>query len=578
MQELQTVHSFALAGTLVIASGGGCARGVVGPPEPIGITVAEASRFLTRATYGPSPDGVDELLATGYSAWIDAQIATEPSLLAPALLEIGCSIVQPEFDGYDECDFIDPHISALDLTWWEHSVYGDDQLRQRVALALSEILVVSFNNAVLAEFPVLLADYYDTLAVGAFGSYRDLLEDVTLHPAMGIYLSMLGNRKLDPIAGTRPDENYARELMQLFSIGLVRLDATGVPLLDADGATIPTYDQDDIEELARVLTGWTFGTPDPKTSSLEEFQNVEPLMAPMEPWPAFHDDGSKLVLDDVFVPAGLAPEDELDLVLDALASHPNVAPFMSRQLIQRLVTSNPSPDYVARVVAVWNDDGTGTSGNLARVVRAILLDQEALDGTQVHPEFGKVREPLLRATALWRAFEAWPIDDIEAPAVFEEFDGLEAVGQKALYAPSVFNFFSPSYSTTELMGQGLVGPELQISTHATLTQQADFLQSLIFGNNSVVLESGGLEMLDPALPVLEIEPLLDLAADVEVLVDWIDQRLFGGTMSTPTRDGLSSLLEGIGLEEGEEGTPPGLERVLVALSTAVSTPDYLVQK
>ncbi|MEO0649074.1 MAG: DUF1800 domain-containing protein [Planctomycetota bacterium] len=560
-----------LAATLILPAcgpGGSTQANGLSTPTPLPITEADATRFLARASFGATGAASSELRALGYARWIERQQGLPVTELLPGLLELGCSfVVDPDC----EEDNIDPHIDLLNRLWWGHAVYADDQLRQRVAFALSEIFVVSFFNAELAEYPTMLADYYDALARGAFGNYRDLLETITLHPAMGIYLSMIRNRKEDPVAGTRPDENYAREVMQLFSIGLVRLDANGQPLLDPlSGATVPTYDQHDITELARVFTGWTFASEETPSASLDAFTGLAPSVLPMQAWPAFHDDGAKLILDDVFVPAGLNPADELDLALDALANHPNVGPFLSRQLIQRLVTSNPSPAYIGRVAAVWADDGAGQRGNLAAVVCAILLDGEAL-ASGSDPSFGKVREPVQRVTALWRAFDGELLPGSDA---FGGFDAQENLGQQALYSPSVFNFFSPSYATTALAQQGLVGPELQIMTHATLTSQSGFLTELVFEGNSAVVEAGS----EWGLPVLQVGELQSLAGNVPALLSHLDTHLLGGTLSGPTRDALAAYLEGIDLASGDPGVPDGLERALIALATLIDTPDYLVQK
>ena len=267
--------------------------------------------------------------------------------------------------------------------WFDNTLNGSDQLRQRVAWALSQIFVVSQVGA-LQNLPNATADFYDMLARDAFGDYRKLLEDVTLHPAMGVYLSMLGNQKA--VAGTnlRPDENYAREVMQLMSIGLVELNIDGSVKLDGGGQPVPTYDQSIIEGFARVFTGWNWSCQ--STLPNCTFTNVRPQLAPvagynqvlpMKLFAAQHETGTKKLLSGLTLPAGQTGEKDLQDALDNIAAHPNVAPFLSKQLIQKLVTSNPSAAYVQRVAQVFNNDGTGRRGNLGAVVRAILMDAEA---------------------------------------------------------------------------------------------------------------------------------------------------------------------------------------------------------
>lgn len=559
-----------LAGLMALlqaCSGGGGPAGPATPPDngtPPSMSALDASRFLHRASFGASKASIESLQALDYDGWIDAQIALPASLMKPELIELGCPQVLP--DGELGCEFIDPHIELRDQLWWNHAVFAPDQLRQRVGFALSEIFVVSIFNAELAEYPVLIADYYDTLVSGAFGNYRDLLEEITLHPAMGIYLSMRGNRKEDPIAGTRPDENYARELMQLFSIGLVQLDAGGSPVLGADGQPVPTYTQEDIEELARVLTGWTWATNEPKTADLEQFQDLEPTFGRMQPWPAFHDSGAKTIVGGVAIPGNQTPEQDLAMALDALFHHANAGPFFARQLIQRLVTSNPSAEYVARVAAVFSDDGAGVRGNLEAVVRATLLDPEALAPPADPLTFGKLREPLMRATALWRAFGTPPL---QTP--WSDFIGGEYLGQQALYSPSVFNFFSPSYSTSGLAAEGLVAPELQISTHATLSSAADFLATAAFDGNSLF---EGID--DWTLPVLEFDELLAVAPDASALLALIEERLIGHAFPPGTRAALQAYVDEQKLDSGE--FEPGYERVLNTLVVVLVSPDFLVQK
>ena len=372
------------------------------PAHAAPVDRSEAFRFLQQATFGPTKADIDRLVALGdssvaYSRWIDEQMAIAPSLLLPVLLAKRASGVRgPELN------------NARQDAWFRNTVLGPDQLRQRVAFALSEIMVVSQRGA-LNERQFALADYYDVLARNAFGNFRQLTEQVTLHPAMGVYLSMLGNRKPDPALNIRPDENYARELMQLFTIGLVQLNPDGTIQTDGLGQPIPTYDQSVIEGFANVFTGWNYSGG---TSFSTAIVNHITQTRPMQAYPEEHSPLAKRLLDYPGVvtnelPPNQTPAQDLAAALDNVFNHPNVAPFIARRLIQRLVASNPSAGYVARVAAVFANDGTGKRGQLNSVVRAILLDPEARPNlATANDATGKLKEPLLRLIQLWRAYNA----------------------------------------------------------------------------------------------------------------------------------------------------------------------------
>lgn len=529
---------------------------------------AKAVRFLTQATFGPTSESIRAVRQAGLAGWLDEQMAIPATVGVPALAELGCFAEQ---QGVDDCPddgrLEEPHRERMEL-WWQHVLFGRDELRQRVAFALSEIFVVSERSDVLANFPLLLQDYYDTLARGAFGTYRDLLESVTLHPAMGLYLSMVKNPKPDPDLGIRPDENYAREVMQLFSIGLVLLNPDGSPLLDEDGDAIPTYDQDVIQGMAHAFTGWNFAGVD--APHLGAWIWAEPKIGDLEPWDEHHDQHPKRLVTGVETSGGESAEEDMALVLDLLAGHPNVGPFLGRRLIQRLVTSNPTPAYIARVSAVFDDDGAGVRGNLAAVVRAILLDPEARRGHLDLPEtFGKVREPLLRLTALWRAFGVeLQGERVEFPWIAYVFD------QAPMSAPSVFNFFQPDFAPPGPVGDaGLVAPEMQITTHTFVTRVSTFLgylaHAFFVGTDCEDCEE---------LPLLDFAFEASLASNAGALVDHLDARLLGGTMSAEMRTALVDYLRGIPLTEDDPERPRGTTRVREAVNLVVASPEFAVQK
>jgi hypothetical protein len=370
-----------------------------------------AARFLIQGTFGAQADGIAVVQALGYEGWIEQQLALPASHHLPLVLTGRRS------------DPTTPYPSSLTFNaWWRQSVTAPDQLRQRIAFALSEIMVTS-ENGVLMNNARALSAYYDVLLDNVFGNFRQLLEAVALSPAMGMYLNMQGNDKGNLVTGIHPNENFAREVMQLFSIGLYRQWPDGTLILDSQGNLIPTYNQNVIMGLASVFTGWTFYQTNLANGRLPtKFNPSANYINPMVLVPTHHDLGTKLLLDNVMLPQAWGTQTnsanpdfdaygrhDLEAALDSICNNQNVGPFICRQLIQRLVTSNPSRDYLYRVVQVFNDNGQGIRGDLGAVVKAILLDYEARSSTMIsQPTFGKQREPLLRATALARAFPAPP--------------------------------------------------------------------------------------------------------------------------------------------------------------------------
>ncbi|MBB5206826.1 DUF1800 domain-containing protein [Chiayiivirga flava] len=409
-------------------------------------TAADASRFLQQATFGATEADIAALQGQRYADWIDAQLALPMTPVLDYMKVHDESPADPAIDFW-----------VFTQAWFDNALSAPDQLRQRVAFALSQILVVSERGNNLANDGLVLGAYYDILLRNGLGNYRDLLQDVTLSPAMGRFLSMYRNRKPDPANNIRPDENFAREVLQLFSLGLVKLNRDGTPLI-VGGDTVPTYDEQVVRGFAHVFTGWG--------CEGFEFENAQATCsteAPMRAFEAYHDRSEKHLFDGIVLPANRDAAVDLDAALDAIFAHPNLAPFVSRQLIQRLVTSNPSPQYIDRVAAVFENDGNGERGNLAAVVRAILLDDEArLGHVRNAATFGKVREPLLRLTQVWRGLDVSWLQDRMFP---DDIDIHLRYNQSPLAAPSVFNFFSPSYTPGGALGeQGLVAPELQAIT------------------------------------------------------------------------------------------------------------------
>ena len=514
------------------------------PPPPIPITKAEAFQFLNQTTFGALEAEANRVIAMRHEAWIDDQMMKPASLNLPFLRLL--PIVQPL--GLMNADRVD--------IWFRNALHGDDQLRQRVAFALSEIFVVSQLGA-LNDAPFSTASYYDLLVENAFGNYRDLIQKVTLHPAMGVYLSMLSNEKPDVANNIRPDENYARELMQLFSIGLVELNQDGSRRLDDQGRVIPTYDQSIIEGFAHVYTGWTYANTtrfrDPQRSLHGEIQ-------PMVLWPAYHDTGAKKVLNGVTIPAGQSGAQDLSDALNNIFNHPNVGPFIAIRLIHRLVTSNPSPGYIARVAAVFNDNGFGERGDLGAVVKAILLDGEARPASRMDLD-GKIKEPLLRLTQLWRAYDAQSRSGRYAYDFAYFF-----LGQGPLQAPHVFNFFSPFYAPPgEIRDSSLVAPELEIATEYLNTYVTNYMFGQTFGLNST-----NQNLRDDDV-YIDFESEMLIAANIDQLIDTVAGKLLGGEISDTLRNEIAGMLALV----------PETETVLRSAETIyfiVTSPEYAYQR
>lgn len=507
----------------------------------------DAARLLNQASFGPSEAAIEQVVELGREQWIDWQIELPASSQVDYLTNL-----QSTFS-------VDEEISRMHRVeaWWNIALRGDDQLRQRVAFALSEIFVISEKSNFFEEY-FGIANYYDLLAKHAFGNYRELLEAVTLSPMMGMYLSMLGNEKPNSERNIRPDENYAREVMQLFSIGLVELNQDGSAKLDEAGNTIPTYDQSTIEGFAHVYTGWHFNGTTENTWWYwwDNYDAVKPMQAVQ----ARHDTGSKKLLNGVVLPANQSAELDLTQALDNIFLHDNVAPFISKQLIQRLVSSNPSADYIARISTVFNDNGEGVRGDLGAVVKAILMDDEAQNGHVNFPNvFGKLREPILKATHLWRAFKAYSPNDRYQQGYPDYF-----FNQAPLAAPSVFNFFSPSFSPPGVIAeQGLVAPEFQITTENYAIRTSNFFAYSALWSHT---PNGDVEQV-----ILDFSEEIALDNDIEDLLEHLNILLMAGGMTDEMREILTDMHN-----ENVYGQPS--ERVADLVFLIMNSPQYSVQK
>jgi len=417
-----------------------------------------AARFLQRATFGPTETSIARLRELGYNAWIAEQIQMPATFMLPVTRRHN----PPRWG---------EHVNS----WQVIATNAEDQLRQRVAFSLSQFFVVSDQSGLGGE-QAALSNYYDILIANSFGNFRQLMELVTLSPIMGDYLSMKGNQKPNPEKGIRPDENYARELLQLFSIGLVQMETDGTVALDEFDVPRPTYDQQTIEAFAHVFTGWHF-----KDVENWNYPKVTDWYSPMEAYQERHDTGEKTLLNGTVLPSGQSAEQDLHDALNNIFNHPNVGPYFAKHMIRQLVTSNPSSEYIERVAETFNDDGSGTRGNISAVVVATLLDQEALTGHLDDPEtFGKLREPLVRLISLWRAFDGNP-DHPEFSYGWLK----NRLNQAPLQSPSVFNFFSPSFSQGgDIRDMNMKSPEFQIHNESSIIDITSAMLAHSIWNNT----------------------------------------------------------------------------------------------
>ncbi|RSF01316.1 DUF1800 domain-containing protein [Achromobacter aegrifaciens] len=501
-------------------------------------TPGQASRFLAQATFGPTPAEIDAVVRDGYAAWLDAQLAMPPS--------------QTHFDWLlqqrkNTEEFKGNGINApLESTLWRKFISAPDQVRTRVAFALSEIFVVGVSS-ITASWPLFgAAGFMDLLAEHALGNYQQLLTAVTRNLSMGCMLTYRGNRKEDPKTGRHPDENYAREVMQLFSIGLLELEPDGAKRM-VNGAPVETYTNADVQGLAKGFTGWDINGPE---------TDVEFHRRPMALNNALHSLAEKRFLGAV-VPAGTDGHLSLKRAMEVICAHPNVGPFIGTQLIQRLVTSNPSRAYVARVSAAFNDDGSGKRGNLKAVVRAGLLDPEARNPDLAAPGWGKVREPIVRFAAWARAFGA--TSNNGAWAMPDTTDNTIRLAQSPMRSASVFNFFRPRYvpPVTELARRNLVAPELQITDETSIAGYLNFL--------AIYVDRGWEDLQTPYAAEIA------LAQDPSALVARVALLLAGDAYSAETAGSIARAVAPI-----PAGRPRA--RVRAAIMLVAASPAYLGQK
>jgi hypothetical protein len=513
------------------------------PPPPEPATTGDIVRFLEQSTWGPTPDLVEHVRQVGFDAFLteqfEAPASSYPSL--PAVLTTRDEATCPSGSACQRDNYT---LYLLQNQFFRNGLYGQDQLRQRVAFALHQIIVVSGADISL---PFWYAPYLQILDRHAFGSYRNLLYDITLNPAMGNYLDVTGNTR------TRPNENYGREVLQLFSIGTFKLNPDGTQQTDGAGQPVPTYSQTDVSNFARVFTGWVrAAAPGP---------GILNYLDPMVANEGQHDVAAKALLNGVELPPNQTTAKDTSDAIDNIADDPSIGPYISKSLIQHLVTSNPSPAYVARVTAVFNNDGSGSRGNLRAVVRAILLDTEARGDAKTDPSYGRLRHPAQLILNLGRAFNARSRD------LTAESDGVlngqaVSMGMDIFRPPSVFSYFSPFNGVPG--GGGLRGPEFGLLSTATALTRANVINTLVFSGVNVGTNA-------PNGTALDFSALQALASNPTALVDSLNVLLLHGTMSNEMRSSIVGAVNAVAATNT-------LKRARTAVYLVATSSQYQVER
>jgi uncharacterized protein (DUF1800 family) len=566
---------------------------------------AAASRFLSQSTLGHNLGAIQEVTDVGIEKWLDTQLALPNSFRTQTYL---AQLHQMMVDSLKAKNPANTYTLAnvyvgnvhFDASWFQGAMTAPDAVRWRVAWALSELFVVSRVSA-FDDNPYALSSYYDLLLDNCLGNYRTLLEKITYHPAMGVYLTFMNNHATDSTAKVYPDENYARELMQLFSIGLYKLNPDGTEMRDADNQLIPTYNNNDIAGLAKVFTGLSWGDSqylgDRDKSKWSytlpmKFFPIDSSDAKKNPWKTKprivngHEPGTKTFLGST-IPTRPVLQSEQDIqdALTILFNHPNVGPFVARRLIQRLVTSNPSPAYIQRIATVFNNNGSGVRGDLKAVVRAILLDTEARDcrAEQSNHAAGALREPLLRYMNLMRGLPLTTQGGVYRNVMVDLYNRIE---QKALNSPSVFNFFQPDFQPDgELKNEGKFAPEFQLVNSQTITSYVNALNQWLINDDPT--EFWG--FFDGETYKPDQDPKFNLTGDyaftsndkIPQLLDKYNLVFTGGKLTLKTLELIRAMVIKMPYSEDANGVPntdAAFRRVRLMLVLIMSSPDYLIHR
>ena len=538
----------------------------------------EASRFLLQAQFSASDAEIQAVRSQGYAPWLTEQFNAAPGMTGFAWLDSrGYDAVQNATRYYDNS-------YPGDYMLWNQLLTSTDAVRKRMTLALSEFFVVSLTGLDFSWRSHAIAAWWDILGANVLGNFRKLLEDVTLNAAMGAYLNTKGNLKENAATNRVPDENYGREVMQLFTLGLHQLNLDGSEKRAADGSKLDSYSQSDISNLARVFTGWDFDQTQ-NVTILEPVQNrTIPNTAftrlPMRLNPANHSTlGSSFL--GVTVPAGSDGVAALKIALDTLFNHPNVGPFFGKQMIQRLVTSNPSPAYVARVASAFNNNGAGVRGDLKAVFSAVLLDAEARGPAGLTLSgFGKLREPIIRFVQWGRSFGitsargSWKIGDLSNPAT--------QLGQSPLRSPSVFNFFRPGYvpPSTALSASQTPAPEFQLVNESSVGGYLNYMQGVIRNGvfvNAPDLPNNASSAANGFDITASYSAELALVADASALVGRLNLLLCAGQLSPANQSLIVNALNATPITVSSSDSARR-DRVAAAVFLVMASADYLIQK
>jgi uncharacterized protein (DUF1800 family) len=489
-------------------------------------TAGDAVRFLEQTSFGPTEAAIQEVMQKGARLALEEQFARPVSSLG-TFTDIdpdprkGCpDNAQPT---PEICYRENYTVQPLQRRFFQNAVSGSDQLRQRVAFALSQILVISGTEL---ETMHGIGIYQRMLLANAFGNFRDILTEVTLSPAMGEFLDLVNNPKPDPARNIEPNENYARELLQLFSVGEYELNDDGTRKRDIAGSAIPAYDQDTVENLARALTGWTYP---PRAGVASRFPNPPHYVGRMVPIAAQHDTGQKVLFGTQVIPAGQTAQQDVDSALNIIFNNPNTAVFVSRQLIQHLVTSNPSPAYVSRVVAAFRNNGAGVRGDMKAILRAILLDPEARGDVKTAADYGKLREPVLQLTGVMRALNG------ASDGVYLLGQSTN-MGQNVYQAPSVFSFYPPNYPAP---GTTIDGPPFKLMLTGTILNRANFVDRIVNGDAIAADDS----VAGATGTRIDLASFQSAAANPDQLIDRFNRIFLHDTLSPQARQAVRTAIE-----------------------------------
>ncbi len=534
----------------------------------------EASRFLSQAGFGASKEDIESLaLDLDFEAWVNNQYNLPISLYSTKLDEIWAEVVQGKLDsGVPEEDIYGPEAVHFNYVWWQNVMDGEDQLRQKTVNTLSEIIVVSVHSQIWG-FAEGLASFNDIFANHAFGNYKDIMQEVSLHPVMGYYLSHLDNPKENIEENIHPDENYAREIMQLFTIGLYELNLDGTRKKDADGLDIPTYNNDDVKELAKVFTGLGGGGIEDYVDWTTEpyfglgFWGVDKTV-PMLMYPDFHETSEKVLLGTDTIPADQDGMLDIEQTVDFLFNHDNVGPFLAQRFIQRFIKSNPSKEYVARVATVFNDNGEGVRGDMKAFISAILLDSEARDCAPMQNDFSaRLRVPISKYTQVARAV------DLDSPLGRywnHGYSYFQATWHHPMWAPNVFNFYLPDYSPIGLLSDNnIFAPEFQLHNTQLATSYINEIADWTLYNN--FMYSWETQYGDPQIK-LDRTHLKILAEEPEKLLNELDILFTHGQLTDETRTYIRTALEGLIYNDIM------YDRVNMALSLLLISADYNIMR